>query len=94
MYPNEKGRADPLLLKLTFLVDITSHMNGWNLELQERHNLIYDLDRIIEGFWKKLSLFEAQLEEGHFLVFSVSNSCVLDSQKMSTLSFRRSLLMT
>ena len=44
-------------------------MNLLNLKLQGKDNLIYDPDIIIEGFRRYVSLFEAQLEGGHFSHF-------------------------
>ncbi|XP_076372709.1 general transcription factor II-I repeat domain-containing protein 2-like isoform X1 [Tachypleus tridentatus] len=70
-YRDDLLLSDPTWLsKLSFLVDITSHMNELNLKLQEKNNLVCDLYRIIKGFRRKLSLFEAHLEGGN-LSFSV-----------------------
>ncbi|XP_076046674.1 general transcription factor II-I repeat domain-containing protein 2B-like [Oratosquilla oratoria] len=75
VFLTKKDRADPQvsdptwLSKLSFLVDITFHMNELNLKLQGKNNLVYDLYRIIKGFWRKLSLFEAQLERENFSHF-------------------------
>ena len=75
VFLTEKDRADPQLSdpiwlsKLSFLVDITSHMNELNLKLQGKDNLVCDLYRIIKGFRRKLSLFEAQLEGENFSHF-------------------------
>ena len=71
----EKDRADPQLSdptwlsKLSIMVDITSHMNGLNLKLQGKDNLVCDLYRIINGFRRELSLFETQLEGENFSHF-------------------------
>ena len=43
-------------------MDITSHKNDLNLKLQEKENFISDLYRIVNGFRRKLVLFESQLE--------------------------------
>ncbi|XP_076036545.1 general transcription factor II-I repeat domain-containing protein 2-like [Oratosquilla oratoria] len=75
VFLTEKDRADPQLSdptwlsKLSFLVDITSHMNELNLKLQGKDNHVCDLYRIIKGFRRKLSLFEAQLERESFSHF-------------------------
>ena len=75
VFLTEKDRPDPQLsdptwlLKLSFLVDITSHMNKLNLKLQGKDNLVCDLYRIIKRFRRKLSLFEAQLEGENFSHF-------------------------
>uniref|UniRef100_A0A0L8FTS6 SPIN-DOC-like zinc-finger domain-containing protein n=1 Tax=Octopus bimaculoides TaxID=37653 RepID=A0A0L8FTS6_OCTBM len=61
LFLTKKNRADPQLSdpswlsKLSFLVDITSHMNELNLKLQGKNNLVCDLYRIITAFWRKLS---------------------------------------
>ena len=53
----DKNKADPILSnpvwvsKLSFLVDITSHINDLNLKLQGKENLICDLYRIVNGFF-------------------------------------------
>ena len=44
-------------------------MNELNLKLQGKDNLVCDLYRIIKGFRRKLSLFEAQLEGENFSHF-------------------------
>ncbi|XP_076034560.1 general transcription factor II-I repeat domain-containing protein 2B-like [Oratosquilla oratoria] len=44
-------------------------MNELNLKLQGKNSLVCDLYRIIKGFWRKLSLFEAQLEREKFSHF-------------------------
>ncbi|XP_029657512.1 general transcription factor II-I repeat domain-containing protein 2A-like [Octopus sinensis] len=49
------------LSKLSFLVDVTTHMNELNLKLQGKENLICDFYRIIKAFRQKLMLFESQL---------------------------------
>ncbi|CAI9716943.1 Hypothetical predicted protein [Octopus vulgaris] len=72
IFLTEKDRAGPFLSnparlsKLSFLVDITSNLNELDLKLQGKDNLICDLYRIIKGFRRKLSLFEALLEGGNF----------------------------
>ena len=76
VFLTEKDRADPQLSdptwmsKLSFLVDITSHMNELNLKLLEKDNLVCDLYRIIKGFRRKLSLFKLEGENfSHFHCF-------------------------
>uniref|UniRef100_A0A0L8GAY9 Uncharacterized protein n=1 Tax=Octopus bimaculoides TaxID=37653 RepID=A0A0L8GAY9_OCTBM len=60
LFLTEKNRADPQLSdpswlsKLSFLVDVTSHMNELNLKLQGKNNLVCDLYRIITVFRRKL----------------------------------------
>ena len=72
----DKNKADPILSnpvcvsKLSFLVDITSHINDLNLKLQGKENLICDLYRIVNGFRRKLVLFESQLEVRNLSLFS------------------------
>ena len=75
------------LSKLSYLVDITSHMSELNLKLHEMDNLVCVLYRIIEGVRRKLSLFESQLEKKTFQIFSISESFALQSTKKSTLVF-------
>ncbi|CAI9721104.1 Hypothetical predicted protein [Octopus vulgaris] len=72
LFLTEKNTADSQLSdpswlsKLSFLVNITSHMNELNLKLQGKNYLICDLYRNITSFRGELSLFEVQLEVGNF----------------------------
>ena len=45
-----------------WVMDIAFHINDLNLKLQGKENLNCDLHRIINGFQRKLVLFESQLE--------------------------------
>ena len=49
------------LLDLSFLVDITHHLNKLCNKIQERSQLITDLICAIDAFRNKLSLFQKQL---------------------------------
>ena len=75
LFLTDKNKADPILSnpvwvsKLSFLVDITSHINDLNLKLQGKENLICDLYRTINIFQRKLVLFESQLEVGNLSHF-------------------------
>ncbi|XP_029656647.1 general transcription factor II-I repeat domain-containing protein 2B-like [Octopus sinensis] len=62
------------LSKLSFLVDVTTHMNELNLKLQGKENLICDFYRIIKAFRQKLMLFESQLGVRQFSHFSCFKS--------------------
>ncbi|XP_029654144.1 general transcription factor II-I repeat domain-containing protein 2-like [Octopus sinensis] len=62
------------LSKLSFLVDVTTHMNELNLKLQEKENLICDFYRIIKAFRQKLMLFGSQLGVRQFSHFSCFKS--------------------
>ena len=98
LFLTEHNTADPLLsdpsllLKLSFLVDITSHMNELNLKLQGKDNLICDLYRIITAFRKKLSLFEAQLEGGNFSHFQCFQEFCTENVDHVNLEFQRKII--
>ncbi|XP_076354147.1 general transcription factor II-I repeat domain-containing protein 2 isoform X1 [Tachypleus tridentatus] len=92
----EKYRADPLLSDptwlLSFLVDITSHMNELNLKLQGKNNLVCDLYRIIKGFRRKLSLFEAHWEGGNLFHFQCFNEFHAGITEDVNLEFQKKII--
>ncbi|CAM5164836.1 unnamed protein product [Natator depressus] len=75
MFLNKKTR--PLLLltnnewlwKLVFFVDLTKHMNDFNLRLQGENGLICDMYTQVKAFRHKLVLFESQLMKDCFAHF-------------------------
>ena len=57
------------LQSLAFLVDITSHLNNLNLQLQGKRKLIHELYGNIVAFERKLQLLENQLRCGNYVHF-------------------------
>lgn len=57
------------LSRLAFLVDLTSHLNHLNLQLQGKNQLIHDMWRHITAFETKLRLWECQLENSNYSHF-------------------------
>jgi hypothetical protein len=57
------------LSRLAFLVDLTSHLNHLNLQLQGKDQLIHDMWRHITAFEIKLRLWECQLEKSNYAHF-------------------------
>ena len=54
---------------LAFLVDVTSHLNKLNLQLQGKQQLIHEMWSYIRAFTTKLRLWEGQLESGNYAHF-------------------------
>ena len=52
-----------------FLVDLTSHLNKLNLQLQEKNQLIHEMWRYIFAFKTKLQLWECQLDKANYVHF-------------------------
>ena len=69
--------------KLSFLADTTFHINDWNLKVQGKENPICDLYRIVNGFRKKLVLFESQLKVRNLSHFSCRKEFFAASVKVS-----------
>ncbi|XP_014785136.1 general transcription factor II-I repeat domain-containing protein 2B-like [Octopus bimaculoides] len=94
----EKNKADPQLSdpswlsKLSFLVDVTSHMNELNLELQGKNKLVCDLYGIITAFRRKLSLIEAQLQEGSFSHFHCFQEFCTENVEHINLEFQKKII--
>ncbi|RXM30349.1 General transcription factor II-I repeat domain-containing protein 2A [Acipenser ruthenus] len=60
---------------LAFLVDLTGHLNDFNLKLQGRNHNVVDLHSSVASFKNKLSLFKSDLETGGMLHFPTLISC-------------------
>ena len=94
----DKNKADPILSnpvwvsKLSFLVDITSHINDFNLKLQGKENLICDLYRIVNGFRRKLVLFESQLEVKNLSHFPCLKQFCAASARKVNLEFSKKII--
>ena len=58
------------ICNLAFLVDVTSHLNKLNLQLQGKCQLIHDMWGHIRSFTTKLRLWESQLQSGNYAHFS------------------------
>ena len=52
-----------------FLVDLTSHLNKLNLQLQGKNQLIHEMWRCILAFETKLRLWECQLDKTNYVNF-------------------------
>ena len=64
--------------------EITSHINHLNLKLQGKENLISDLYRIVNGFRRKLVLFESQLKVRNLLHFPcLKQFCAADAKEVN-----------
>ncbi|XP_064079452.1 general transcription factor II-I repeat domain-containing protein 2A-like [Macrobrachium nipponense] len=75
IFLNEKNKIVPELTNadwlcdLSFLVDLTSHLNNLNHKLQGNNQLISQLANYVTAFEQKLKLFQLQIvkgELGHF----------------------------
>ena len=55
--------------KLAFLVDITTHMNTLNLELQGKDKLVFKIFGQITAFERKLRLWESQFRRENYSHF-------------------------
>ena len=78
--------------KLSFLVDITSHINDLNLKLQGKENHICDLYRIINRFRRKLVLFESQLEVRNLSHFPCLKQFCAASAEEVNLEFSKKII--
>ena len=52
------------VVKLAFLVDITTHMNTLNLELQGKKKVVFEMFGQTTAFERKLRLWESKLQKG------------------------------
>ena len=57
------------VVKLAFLVDITTHLNTLNLELQGKKKVVFEMFGQITAFERKLQLWESQLQKGNYSHF-------------------------
>ena len=64
-------RDQKWICNLAFLVDVTSHLNKLNLQLQGKCQLIHDMWGHIRSFTTKLRLWESQLESGNYAHFPI-----------------------
>ena len=64
-----KLESTDFLKELAFLADITEHLNGLNLNLQGKNQLISDLIGHVNGFRNKLKLFIATLRVNNLTHF-------------------------
>lgn len=62
------------LSDLSFLCDITDHLNGLNVKLQGRKQLITEMRDSVKVFQLKLRLWEAQMRQGNLSHFPVCQS--------------------
>ena len=62
-------RNQKWVYNLAFLVDVTSHLNKLNLQLQGKQQLIHEMWSYIRAFTTKLRLWEGQLESGNYAHF-------------------------
>lgn len=66
---------------LSFLVDITQHLNELNTKLQGKNNMIHNLFYLIKSFEVKLILWQSQLTSGLLTHFSTMNSFAASSEQ-------------
>ncbi|KAL3854966.1 hypothetical protein ACJMK2_014201 [Sinanodonta woodiana] len=69
---------------LTFLVDITQHLNDLNLKLPGKNQLVCQLANHISAFRTKLQLFRQQTASGNFVHFLTFQSHLQKSQDIGT----------
>ena len=62
-------RDQKWVCSLAFLVDVTSHLNKLNLQLQGKQQLIHTMWSYIRAFTTKLRIWEGQLESGNYAQF-------------------------
>ena len=65
--------------KLAFLVDLTSHLNKLNLQLQGKNQLIHEIWKYILAFKTKLRLREFQLDKENYIHFPTLEESKLTS---------------
>lgn len=70
--------------KLAFLVDVSTHLNTLNVQLQGKDHTIVDFKSLINGFKEKLSLWVSQVGSRNFVHFPTldSETCDLGSAKL------------
>jgi|SRR5688572_17807409 len=73
------------LADLTFLVDVSQHLNDLNLILQGDNQLVCHLVNHVSAFRTKLKLFQQQAGSGNFVHFPTFQSML---QKTRTLIHR------
>ena len=89
----DKNKANPILSnpgwmsKLSFLINITSHINDLNLKLQRKENLICGLYGIVNGFRRKLYCLNLNWKSETYRIFSALKNFALLAQKKLTLNF-------
>lgn len=57
------------IAKLAFLVDMTTHMNNLNVQLQGKHKFVFEMFGQIKAFITKLQLWELQLQKQNYTHF-------------------------
>lgn len=77
-------RDEGFLCEMTFLCDITSHLNVMNLQLQGRGRVISDMYSTVKAFQTKLTLWEAQMRKENLSHFP---SCQTMKDQLSTSVF-------
>ena len=75
-------RGNTWLVDLTFLIDITQHMNNLCIRMQGRNQLLPALLNAVDAFQSKLELFQKQLSAGNMIQFK-SMIWFLTSRSMS-----------
>ena len=77
------------LLNLSFLVDITHHLNKLCSKILGGSQLITDLVCAIDAFENKLSLFQKQLSSGNIMYFQSMSSFASNCNSNFFLDFRK-----
>ena len=65
----EKFRDPQFLARLALLTDVFEHMNFLNQELQGRDNYVFDLNRAVRAFMRKIEVMIAQVRAKNFVSF-------------------------
>lgn len=73
-------KDNEFMCDLSFLVDITEHLNDLNFKLQGKTNMIQNLFYFIKSFEAKLALWHSQLKCGQILNFPTMQSFAASSQ--------------
>ncbi|XP_069767039.1 general transcription factor II-I repeat domain-containing protein 2-like isoform X2 [Narcine bancroftii] len=60
---------------LAFLVDVTSHLNNLNLQLQGKNQLVHEMYAHVVAFEAKLRLWESQFKKSNFAHFPNLQRC-------------------
>ena len=67
-------------MDVTFLIDITQHMNNLCIRMQGRDQLLSELLNTLDAFQSKLELFQKELSTGNMIQFK-SMSLFLEKTK-------------
>ena len=86
----EKLQNRDFLKQVSFLPDITNHLNELKLKRQERNQLVLDLIANVNGFYNNLKIFRHSLEKINCMILQscrqivekFKNDEIFDSQNL------------